>query len=317
MSHACESGNNSPREYSENSINIRQQAKRLFDSSFCWPEDQSRIKVVYKSGSIEAQVLANEISKALKVEILDVENIQENEKEKLELIITIGGDGTVLQTAWVFQTLCPPILPLHCGTLGFLTIAPAFEFDKVMEAISGKTPKLNIRMRLQVDIYDRFDKIMASRNVLNEVEIDRGPSQHMAILEIFGGENFLTKMAGDGLVISTPTGSTAYSLAAGGSIVHPSLPGILVTPICPHSLSFRPILFPDWMSIKVKMSEDNRSQTNWISLDGRDRFELSRGQYLIISLSPYPVATICLNGTTSDWINNLSKCLSYNIRDVQ
>jgi NAD+ kinase len=111
--------------------------------------------------------------------------------------------------------------------------------------------------------------------VLNDLVVDRGPSPYVSLLEIFGDEHHLTTVQADGLTVSTPTGSTAYSLSAGGSLVHPQIPAILLTPICPHTLSFRPMLLPDGMELRICVPYNSRS-TAWASFDGRGRVELKR-----------------------------------------
>jgi NAD+ kinase len=124
--------------------------------------------------------------------------------------------------------------------------------------------------------------------VLNDLVVDRGPSPYVSMLELFGAaafssstdllhvlEHHMTTVQADGLTISTPTGSTAYSLSAGGSLVHPEIPAILITPICPHTLSFRPMLLPDSMELRICVPYNSRS-TAWASFDGRGRVELKR-----------------------------------------
>ncbi|KAJ1916103.1 hypothetical protein H4219_003974 [Mycoemilia scoparia] len=153
--------------------------------------------------------------------------------------------------------------------------------------------------------------------VLNEVVVDRGPSPYMSMLELYGDGNLLTTVQADGLVLSTPTGSTAYSLAAGGSLVHPEIPAILVTPICPHTLSFRPMLLPDSMVIRVVVPPDSRGSA-WASFDGRNRIELKQGDHIQITASQYPLPTVCANQSQSkDWFSSLSRCLSWNERSRQ
>lgn len=112
--------------------------------------------------------------------------------------------------------------------------------------------------------------------VLNEVVIDRGPSPYLSNIDLFLDGKHITSVQGDGLIISTPTGSTAYSGSAGGSMVHPSVPCIMVTPICPHSLSFRPIVVPAGVELKISISPDSRN-TSWVSFDGRNHQELLHG----------------------------------------
>ncbi|KAJ3265234.1 hypothetical protein HDU76_012078, partial [Blyttiomyces sp. JEL0837] len=128
--------------------------------------------------------------------------------------------------------------------------------------------------------------------ILNDLVVDRGPSAFMSQLELFVDDKHLTTAQADGLVIATPTGSTAYSLSAGGSIVHPEVPSILVTPICPHTLSFRPMLLPDGIELKVQVPRDSRA-TAWASFDGRHRTELKQGDFITITMSRFPMPTIC------------------------
>lgn len=118
-------------------------------------------------------------------------------------------------------------------------------------------------------------RAVESFEVLNDLVVDRGPSPYVSQLELFGDEHHMTTVQADGLTVSTPTGSTAYSLSAGGSLVHPEIPAILITPICPHTLSFRPMLLPDSMELRICVPYNSRS-TAWASFDGRGRVELRR-----------------------------------------
>ncbi|KAJ1907450.1 hypothetical protein LPJ81_000750, partial [Coemansia sp. IMI 209127] len=153
--------------------------------------------------------------------------------------------------------------------------------------------------------------------VMNEVVVDRGPSPYLSQLELYGDGNHLTTVEADGLCLATPTGSTAYSLAAGGSLVHPEIPAVLVTPICPHTLSFRPMLLPDTMVLRVVLPPDSRN-TAWASFDGRHRTELRRGDHIQITASKYPLPTVCASQSqTQDWMSSLSRCLHWNERKRQ
>ncbi|KAJ2852888.1 hypothetical protein J3B02_003380 [Coemansia erecta] len=153
--------------------------------------------------------------------------------------------------------------------------------------------------------------------VMNEVVVDRGPSPYLSQIELYGDGNHLTTVEADGLCLATPTGSTAYSLAAGGSLVHPEIPAILVTPICAHTLSFRPMLLPDSMVLRVVLPPDSRN-TAWASFDGRHRIELRRGDHIQITASKYPLPTVCASQSqTQDWMSSLSRCLNWNERKRQ
>ncbi len=152
--------------------------------------------------------------------------------------------------------------------------------------------------------------------VLNDLVVDRGPSPYVSLLEVFGDEHHMTTAQADGLCISTPTGSTAYSLSAGGSLVHPEIPAILITPICPHTLSFRPMLLPDSMELRIAVPYNSRS-TAWASFDGRGRVELKQGDHIKVTASRYPFPTVCAENQSTDWFQSISRTLKWNERQRQ
>lgn len=152
--------------------------------------------------------------------------------------------------------------------------------------------------------------------VLNDLVVDRGPSPYVSLLEVFGDEHHLTTAQADGLCISTPTGSTAYSLSAGGSLVHPEIPAILISPICPHTLSFRPMLLPDSMELRIAVPYNSRS-TAWASFDGRGRVELKQGDHIKVTASRYPFPTVCAENQSIDWFESISRTLKWNERQRQ
>ncbi|CAG8748381.1 17535_t:CDS:2, partial [Dentiscutata erythropus] len=152
--------------------------------------------------------------------------------------------------------------------------------------------------------------------VLNDLVVDRGAGPYMSLLELFGDDQHLTTVQADGLVISTPTGSTAYSVSAGGSLVHPAISALLITPICPHTLSFRPMLLPDSMELRICVPYNSRS-TAWASFDGRGRVELRQGDHIKVTPSKFPFPTVCLESQSKDWFNSISRCLRWNEREKQ
>ena len=164
---------------------------------------------------------------------------------------------------------------------------------------SGKScTHLDNRLRLKAEVVGKpMREIITGNNfsmpscvniqnyhVMNEVVVDRGPSSYAIQLEIFFDGNYMTTLVGDGLIIATPTGSTAYNLSAGGSIVQANAMCICVTPLAPHSLSFRPLIVPVSTTVTLKKPEDNRSSA-WVALDGSTRFELQDGEELEIKAS--------------------------------
>lgn len=153
--------------------------------------------------------------------------------------------------------------------------------------------------------------------ILNEIVVDRGPNPTMSYTEIFGDDEHFTSILADGVCVSTPTGSTAYNLAAGGSLCHPENPVMLVTAICAHTLNFRPIILPDTIVLRVGVPYEART-SSWASFDGRERLELCPGDYVTISASRYPFASVQVQGRRSeDWVNSISGKLGWNTRQKQ
>ncbi|KAK2753482.1 NAD(+) kinase [Arachnomyces sp. PD_36] len=243
--------------------------------------------------------------------------------EKFDLVLTLGGDGTVLFTSWLFQRIVPPILSFSLGSLGFLT---NFEFEKYKEHLNRVMGdvgmRVNLRMRFTCTVY------RANRNknqgadasaveegeqfeVLNELVIDRGPSPYVSNLEVYGDNELLTVVQADGCIFSTPTGSTAYSLSAGGSLIHPSIPAILLTPICPHTLSFRPMVLSDDLLLRIAVPRASRS-TAYCSFDGKSRVELRQGDYVTVEASQYPFPTVVSGG--GEWVESVRRALRWNVR---
>lgn len=212
-----------------------------------------------------------------------------------DFVVTLGGDGTVLYASWLFQRVVPPVLSFALGSLGFLT---KFDFDDYQNTLTrafrdGITISLRLRfegtiMRSQApkgqdkprDLVEevigeemgdhRTHKPDRTFEILNDIVVDRGPNPTMSTIELFGDEEHLTTVQADGICVATPTGSTAYNLAAGGSLCHPENPVILVTAICAHTLSFRPVILPDTMVLRIGVPYDARANS-WASFDGRER----------------------------------------------
>ena len=175
---------------------------------------------------------------------------------------------------------------------------------------------LSIRMRLSCRILNRQGVCRAHFNVLNEVVIDRGSSPYLAALECFCDNHHLTTVQADGIIFATPTGSTAYSMAAGGSVVHPAVPCILVTPVCPHVLSFRSMVFPDHVILHVLVPDDARAEAS-VAFDGKHRQPLHRGDCIEVSMSHYPVPTLNRLDHSSDWLDSLKRSFGFNARPRQ
>lgn len=265
-----------------------------------------------------------------------------NSPEKFDLVLTLGGDGTVLFTSWLFQRIVPPILSFSLGSLGFLTNFPFTSYKPTLDRImEGSGMRVNMRMRFTCTVYRAAHRRPSSSNsskaslnssksnippaapdliedaqfeVLNELVIDRGPSPYVSNLELYGDTHLLTIIQADGCIISTPTGSTAYSLSAGGPLTHPSIPGILLTPICPHTLSFRPMVLSDTLCLRICVPKGSRS-TAYASFDGKGRVELRRGDEVRVEAGRYPFPTVVgEGGTGGEWFESVRRALKWNTR---
>ncbi len=192
----------------------------------------------------------------------------------------------------------------------------SFNTKAMMRFGSSNQICMSTRMRLECLVINSEGIVRAKFNVLNEVVIDRGSSPYLAALECFCDNVHLTTVQADGIIFSTPTGSTAYSMAAGGSVVHPAVPAILVTPICPHVLSFRSMVFPDHVVLRCYVPEDARSDAS-VAFDGKYRRELHRGDSVQIQMSPYPVPTINRVDHSADWLTSLKRNFNFNTRARQ
>lgn len=239
--------------------------------------------------------------------------------ERVDFVACLGGDGVILHASNLFRDAVPPVVSFNLGSLGFLTSHKFDDYRQDMrQLIHGNNTVdgvyITLRMRLRCEIF-RNGKAMPGKvfDVLNEVVVDRGSNPYLSKIECYEHDRLITKVQGDGVIVATPTGSTAYSTAAGGSMVHPSVPCMLFTPICPHSLSFRPVILPDSARLELKIPEDARSNA-WVSFDGKRRQQLSRGDSVRISMSQHPLPTVNKCDQTGDWFRSLIRCLNWNER---
>lgn len=233
----------------------------------------SRIKnvgIIFRPRKPQAAQLANEIVEWLKAKNVNVYTHGPYNKlkgtrrlkkgsgaKKLNLFIVVGGDGTYLKAVRLINGYDIPVLGINHGSLGFLTESPATEVFKTLErAISGRL-KLQTRSMLEVTI-KKNGKKPATHLALNDIVIERGPVSRLISLGIYSDNNLITELKADGLIVCTPTGSTAYNLASSGPIVHPEVKALVITPICPHSLTNRPVTIPDHQVITIKVTQSTQ-----------------------------------------------------------
>lgn len=191
--------------------------------------------------------------------------------ELADLVVVLGGDGTLISVARLVGDRQVPILGVNLGSLGFITEITLDELYPALESCLAEGPVLSERMMLRVALV-RDDVEIEKHHVLNDVVINKGALARIIDMETTVNGNWLTTFKADGLIISTPTGSTGYSLSANGPIVHPDLNCLLITPICPHTLTNRPIVVAGDALINVRLQPMNEDV--FLTLDGQVGFEL-------------------------------------------
>ena len=209
----------------------------------------------------------------------------------LYCVFVLGGDGTFLSAVRWIGDQDIPILGVKFGELGFLAETDENSLIRVGEAVLNGEFKTKPRMRLRVTLIRDGNQI-CEETVLNDVVINRGASAGLAHIRTSIDAHFLTEYRADGLIVSTPTGSTAYSLAAGGPIVHPNVNSIVLTPICPFTLTNRPLIVPDAVEIKIQLAEKSTNAN--VTFDGQVGRAISDQDVLIIRKGTHPIHVITL-----------------------
>ncbi|GMF25933.1 unnamed protein product [Phytophthora fragariaefolia] len=240
-------------------------------------------------------------------------------QSKIDFVVSLGGDGTVLWVSSLFSKSVPPVFSLAMGSLGFLTPFDAENAAEHLTSVINGGFYMSLRSRLVCSIYrgGKEREITGNLHALNEIVIDRGPSGALVELNCYCDGLEITKIAADGIIIATPTGSTAYSLSAGGSMAHPSVPSMLFTPICPHTLSFRPLIFHDSATLKIEFPTSSRASACYVSFDGKNRVRMERGDSIVVRVSSYPLPSICRVNENQDWFESMITNLNWNQRRAQ
>eukprot|EP01055_Gregarina_sp_Pseudo9_P001740 Gregarina_sp_Pseudo_9__1739@NODE_217_length_3571_cov_38_779162_g202_i0_p1_GENE_NODE_217_length_3571_cov_38_779162_g202_i0NODE_217_length_3571_cov_38_779162_g202_i0_p1_ORF_typecomplete_len748_score96_23NAD_kinase/PF01513_21/8e70_NODE_217_length_3571_cov_38_779162_g202_i012203463 len=240
----------------------------------------------------------------------------QGERPAIDLVISLGGDGTTLWISTMFPDVVPPVFGVTLGSLSYLN---QFKQDEMLEKLtpilSCRPFKVQLRARLFVALVDEDDVPRCASHCVNECVIDRGPLSTMASIDVYVNDRLFANVSADGLILATPTGSTAYSMSAGGPMVHPNVPCLLFTPISPHSLSMRPLILPDTATLRLRNPVETRNNL-WVSLDGRARRELGRDDSVIVSLSPFPFPLVCKSTYECGdaWLQALTDNLNWGLR---
>jgi NAD+ kinase len=201
-----------------------------------------------------------------------------------DAVIVLGGDGTLLESARRSAPFGTPVMGINLGHLGYMAELELGELDELERIVRGDY-RIEERSMLNIELITPDNQIRKSEYALNDAVLSNGSISRVVDLELYEGGIHIANYRSDGMIISTPTGSTAYSLSAGGAIVDPRLSCFCVTPICPHSLYARPMIFPDSASLEVK-NVCQREKTLFLTVDGRVNYELSIGETVRITRSP-------------------------------
>jgi NAD+ kinase len=260
------------------------------------------VHVVCKRAKEDAIRIAGELCKTFE-NILDI-RVEEETARKLgydktfemehvgedaDLIIVLGGDGTLLNVSRHGKRKEVPILGVNLGGLGFLTETSVEELPATLEKVLKGDFVISKRIMLDVTVKREGENIF-SITLLNDAVITKDALARIIDIETYVNDEYLTTYKADGLILSTPTGSTGYSLAAGGPLIYPSLPNMILTPICPHTLTNRPIILPE--NVEVRAQLKSKEEKVILTLDGQVGFPLQYDDEVTIKKSPHTVNLI-------------------------
>lgn len=198
---------------------------------------------------------------------------------KADLLLVLGGDGTLLAAARAAGDREVPMLPVNLGSLGFLTSVKLDELYSVLEDVQEGRNRISERIQLDTEVM-RDGKLVERSRALNDAVLSKATLARIIDMELYIDGHYVCSYRADGLIIASPTGSTAYSLSAGGPIVYPTVDAFLVTPICPHSLTNRPLVIPDSMTLELGFVADDDAA--FLTLDGQIGLKLHNGDRVVI-----------------------------------
>jgi NAD+ kinase len=288
-----------------------------------------RVGIAVKPKLVEARATLAELSVWLRERNIDAvwtteaaalvdgaaRNVAEREDlpREADVIVVLGGDGTLLSMAKAIAESGRdvPILAVNFGSLGFLTEITRPEIYQSLDTVINGRATHDLRMMLRATTTRSGDAAF-SHMALNDVVFTRTALSRMIELSVSVGDQFVTAVKADGLIVATPTGSTAYNLAAGGPIVHPSMDALVLTPIAPHMLTNRPIVIPTEREVRVRSTSSNAGDEVYVTVDGQTGFGLQEGDEIAIAKSERPLRLI--RSTTRSYFEVLRQKLKWNER---
>lgn len=192
----------------------------------------------------------------------------------LDLVVVLGGDGTLLSAARVTAAIDVPLLGVNLGSLGFLTDVPLPSLYPMLEAIAEGRAAVEHRALMQCDLL-RGEKVRGSYLVFNDAVVNKTALARLNTYDLYIDKAFVSSYRADGMIVATPTGSTAYSLSAGGPILMPTVKALVITPVAPHALTHRPLIVPD--SVEIEITLRSQEEVAYLSLDGQPGLDLRDG----------------------------------------
>lgn len=246
---------------------------------------------IFSKPSQQAVEFSKELSKWLEdigIHTKLIESIadfdDEEELKSVDIVVVVGGDGSLLIAARRVAKYGIPIIGVNLGRLGFLTEVCRETAFQQLEVILSKPLCLSKRMMLRAYLYRDGKEILVA-DVLNDVVVNKAILARIVDVAVYMGDRYITTYNGDGIIISTPNGSTAYALSAGGPIVYPVMDVFVVVPICPHTLTDRPLILPTIESITIEIVSKDKDA--WLTLDGQEGTQLFYGDKIVVKKSPY------------------------------
>jgi NAD+ kinase len=225
----------------------------------------------------------------------------------LDLVVVLGGDGTLLSAVRATAAIDVPLLGVNLGSLGFLTDVPLSSLFPMLDAIAQGSAALEHRSLIQCDLL-RGDKILGSYAVFNDAVVNKTALARLNHYDLFVDKMFVSSYRADGMIIATPTGSTAYSLSAGGPVLMPTVSAFVITPVAPHALTHRPLIVPDSAVVEIVLRSE---EVAYLSLDGQPGLDLRDGDRVRCRRSEHKVS---LFHTDTDFFHVLRSKLKWGER---
>ncbi|OHT06021.1 ATP-NAD kinase family protein [Tritrichomonas foetus] len=237
------------------------------------------------------------------------------EESMVDFVLSFGGDGTLLHIAKLFPRNCPPIVPFAMGSLGFLTPFLADDYKSIIDDLIRGFFYVISRTRILCSI----QKTNSDGNIevteiqaMNDVAFKPSKNGTVSAVDCSIDDEYFTTVYGDGLIVATSTGSTAYNLSANGVIIHPSVSTLVWTPICAHALNAHPLVLPDSIELSLKIAKNARGNDPYTLAYDSSETLVSKNDKVTIRISPYPVPTVCQKEPMTDYLNSISSVLKWN-----